>query len=211
MRTVGIKQFGSLFLVLLFSGAPAARAQVYDVSWTFADDGFAAYRLEASEPGIINLGTLGGENPTLPLEVGKRYQVQVVNYAAYPFEVIAKAASASQDRVLLSMGSGGGTFGADSRVRWQDDGQGTVQFTLTAHLFDAMVEGGLTPGYRCRTRAATMRGDFAVTWKPPLYERIAQAPIVIGFEKTTSGLVAPVDLRPNRLSVAVLRTREIED
>lgn len=211
MRTVGIRQFGSLFLVLLFPGVPAVCAQAYDVSWTFADDGFAAYRLETSTPGIINLGTLGGENPTLPLEVGKRYQVQVVHYTAYPFEVIAKGASASQDRLLLSMGSTEGTFEADSRVKWQDDGQGTVQFTLTAHLFDAMTEGGLTPGYRCRTRVEMMRGDFAVTWKPPLYERIAQAPIVIDFDRTIAGLVAPIDLQPKRHSVADVRTRGIGD
>jgi hypothetical protein len=212
MRTAGIRQFGSLFLVLLFPGVPAMRAQAADVSWTFADDGSMAYRLENSTPGIVSLGSLGGENPTLPLEVGKRYQIQVVNHTACPFEVIAKGASAAQDKVLLSMDSTEGTFATDSRVKWQDDGQGTVQFTLTAHLFDAMTQGGLTPGYRCRTRADMMRGDFAVTWRPPLYERIAQAPIVIDFDRTTSGLVAPADLhQSSRLPVAAVRTRGIED
>jgi hypothetical protein len=180
---VKVRQFGTLFLVLLFWGAPTARAQLCNGSWTFGDNGFGAYRLEAPEPSCVHLGTFGAENPTLLLEVGRRYQVRVVNYAAYPLEVIAKGASASRDKVLLSMGSGTGAFASDPEVNWHDDGQGVVRFTLTARLFKAMAEGGLTPGYRCRAQAATMRGDFAVTWTPPITERIAHAPIMVAFER----------------------------
>jgi hypothetical protein len=211
MKTATVSQFGGLFLVLLFSGLPAARAQLCNGSWTFGDNGFGAYRLEAPEPCCINLGTFGGENPTLLLEMGKRYHVRVVHYTDHPLEVIAKGASVSRDKVLLSMGSGAGAFASDPAVNWQDDGQGTVQFTLTARLFNAMSEGGLTPGYRCRAQAATMRGDFAVTWMPPIMERMAHAPIMLASAKVTSGLVAPINLQPDRLLVAELRTRQIED
>ena len=219
MRTATVRHFGSVFLVLLFPGLLPAHAQfcegscepLCNGSWTFGDNGSGAYRLEAQGPCCINLGTFGGENPTLLLEMGKRYQVRVVHYTDYPLEVVAKGASASRDKVLLSMGSDAGAFAADPEVNWQDDGRGTVQFTLTPRLFNAMAEGGLTPGYRCRAQAATMRGDFAVTWMPPITERIAHAPILMASAKVTSGLVAPIDLQADRLLVADLRTRQIEE
>jgi hypothetical protein len=210
MRTERVWQFGiPYFLLLLLPGLPTTRAQVCNGSWTFGDDGFGAYRLEAQEPCGVHLGTSGGANPTLLLDVGRRYQVRVVNHTAYPLEVVAKGASAGWDRVLLAMGSDAGEFASDPEVDWQDDGQGTVRFTLTPRLFRAMMEGGLTPGYRSRAQTATMRGDFVVTWTPPLGERIAHAPILLAmdFEKAPSGLVAPSGRQPDRLLVADVRTR----
>jgi len=215
MRTATVRHFGSLFLVLLFPGLSAAHAQLCGTgceplcngNWTFGDNGSEAYRLETPEPYCINLGTFDRENPTLLLEMGKRYQVRVVHYTDYPLELIAKGASASTDKVLLSMGSDAGLFAADREVNWQDDGRGTVRFTLTPRLFDAMAEGGLTPGYRCRAQAATMRGDFAVTWMPPITERMAHAPILMASANGTSRLVAPTDLQPDRLYAADVRTR----
>jgi hypothetical protein len=215
MRTARVSHSGSFLLVLLFPGVLAAHARFCEEScaplcngsWTFGDNGYGAYRLEAPERCRISLGTLGGDNPTLLLELGKRYQVRVVNYTEYPLEVIAKGASAARDKVLLSMGSDAGTFAADPGVNWQDDGRGTVRFTLTARLFEAMAEGGLTPGYRSRAQAATMRGDFAVTWMPPITERIAHAPIMMASASVTSGLMAPIEGRPDRLLVADLWTR----
>ncbi len=219
MRTATVRHFGSFLLLLLFPGLATAQAQFCNDScaplcngnWTFGDNGYGAYRLEAPEPCRIHLGTFAADNPTLLLEVGKRYQVRVVHYTDYPLEVIAKGASDSRDRVLLSMGSNGGTFAADPAVNWQDDGRGTVRFTLTARLFEAMAEGGLTPGYRCRAQAATMRGDFAVTWMPPITERIAHAPIMMASARVTSGLAAPIGRQPDRLYTADLRTRRLED
>jgi len=205
--------FGTLCSLLwLFPSSLAARGQPYDVGWTFGDDGFGAYRLEAAEPGIPELAVLDRDNPTLLLALGKRYQVRVVNHAVYPFEVIARGAWAVQDRVLLSMGSSAGAFASDPEVNWQDDGQGTVRFTLTARLFQAMEEGGLTAGYRSRSQAATMRGGFIVTWTPPLTERTARGPIVFALAKeATADPVGPVALPPHRLFVADARTRQSED
>jgi hypothetical protein len=207
MRTARVGHFGSFLLVLLFPHVPAAQAQICNGSWTFGDNGYGAYRLEAPEPCCISLGKFAADNPTLLLEVGKRYQVRVVNYTEFPLEVIAKGASVSRDKVLLSMGSDVGTFAADPEVNWQDDGRGTVRFTLTARLFDAMAEGGLTPGYRSRAQVATMRGDFAVTWMPPITERIAHAPIMMASARATSGLVASIERQSDRLYAADLRTR----
>ncbi len=218
MRTATVRHFGSFLLVLLLPGLSAAQAQfcegsctpLCNGSWTFGDNGFGAYELETLGPGCANFGTFGGENPTLLLEVGKRYQVRVVHYTDYPLEVIGKGASASRDKVLLSMGSDAGMFASDPEVNWQDDGQGTIWFTLTPRLFNAMEEGGLTPGYRCRAQAATMRGDFAVTWMPPITDRMAHAPILMASAKAAAGLVAATDIQPVRLLAADLRTRQIE-
>ena len=219
MRTARVSHFGSFLLVLLVPGLATAQAQFCSEScaplcngnWTFGDNGYGAYRVEAPQPYCIQFSTFGADNPTLLLEIGKRYQVRVVHYTEYPLEVIAKGASPTRDKVLLSMGSDTGAFAADPEVNWQDDGQGTVRFTLTARLFDAMSEGGLSPGYRSRAQAATMRGDFAVTWMPPITERIAHAPIMMASARGTSGLVAPIDLQSDRLLVADLRTRQIEN
>ncbi len=215
MRTATVSHFGSVFLVLLFPGLAAAQAQLCEGScaqlcngnWTFGDNGFEAYRLETLDPTCANLGTFGGDNPTLLLEVGKRYQVRVVHYTDYPLELIAKGPSDTRDNVLLSMGSDTGAFASDPEVNWRDDGRGTIQFTLTPRLFEAMAAGGLTPGYRCRAQAATMRGDFAVTWMPPVTERMAHAPIMMASAKATSGLVASIERQSDRLYAADVRTR----
>ena len=179
MATGSVLQIGSLSVVLLFLGRRRRVAQPCDAAWTFGDDGFLGYRLDSFDPIVVRIGSSGGGNPTLPLELGKRYQFTVVNYAAHPLEVIAKGASVSQDTVLLSMGSEAGTFESDHEVNWQDLGQGVVQFTLTARLYEAMTDAGRTPGYRCRTQASTMRGDFIVASNPLFAQRIAWSPIGI--------------------------------
>ena len=127
--------------------------QTPDVAWTLGDVGFSAYRLDAFTPPAANLGTLGSQNPTLALELGKRYQVQVVNFSAHPLEVIAKGNSASADECSWRWDPPAGTFESDAEVKWEDPGQGIVRFTLTAGLYRAMVADGRTPGYRCRPHA----------------------------------------------------------
>jgi hypothetical protein len=194
MRT---KPLCSLFIVALSLGSTAAYAQLYDVAWTFGDVGLSAYRLDAFEPAGAQLGTLGSQNPTLPLERGKRYQVRVVNYTVHPFDVISKGASAVQDKVLLSMGSSPGTFESDPEVNWQDAGQGIVRFTLTEGLYQAMLEAGRVPGYRCRLHPSTMRGNFTIPSNPPFAERISRSSIQVDLTTVASGLAAPVDLQPD--------------
>ncbi|MBM4025466.1 MAG: hypothetical protein FJ280_08665 [Planctomycetes bacterium] len=169
MRTTKVSQLAAVsLLLLLFPGWRTARAQICNGSWTFGVADSAAYRLEAREPCHALLDPFGDKNPTLLLELGRRYEIRVVHHQTYPLELIAKGASAAQDKVLLSMGSDAGAFASDPEVDWQDDGGGTVRFTLTPRLFQAMEQGGLTAGYRCRDEAATMRGDFLVAWMPPL-------------------------------------------
>ncbi len=174
--------------------APAAHAQLRDVAWTFGNEDFSSYRLDSFEPAGIQFAPLGSQNPTLPLELGKRYQVTVTNYSVHPLEIIGMAASASQDKVLLSMAAAG-PLESDPGVAWADDGKGTVRFTLTLDLYQAMVEGGRKPGYRCQPHAAVMRGEFTVAGIP-IAEHIVPSPLRVGLQPVASGLAAPVLLVP---------------
>lgn len=184
-----------LVSILLLLVPPAVLGQDYDVGWTFGNVGFSSYRLDALEPDDANLAPIGSEDPTLSLELGKRYQVTVTNYTFHPFEVLAKGSSASQDKVLLSM-EGAGPFESDPGVAWEDDGQGTVRFTLTTPLYQAMVEDGRNPGYRCQIHVGTMRGDFTVAGLP-IAERIGTSPVRVDLETVATGLTAPVVLVPD--------------
>ena len=188
------KMFQIAVFVIALSGI-AASAQTYDVAWTFGSVNSSSYRLDAYEPADANLGTLGSEDPTLPLELGKRYEVRITNSGFHPFEIIAEGASPGQDKVLLSMVIQG-PFESDAGVNWEDDGRGTVRFTLTTPLYQAMVEGGRRPGYRCAAHLFEMRGDFTVAGLP-IAERIAPSPVAVNVEVVASGLVAPVALVPD--------------
>lgn len=195
MNRIGVLKQACLLVVLVALAPSTALAQSYDIAWTFGSVDIESYRLDAFEPNDVEFGDLGSEDPNLPLQLGGRYQVTVTEYSFHPFEIIAKGPSASQDTVLLSM-TIQGPFESDPDVAWTDDGRGTVAFTLTEALYQAMVEGGRNPGYRCRTHPTTMRGDFAVAGLP-IADRIAPSPIRIALETVASGLVAPGLLVPD--------------
>lgn len=195
MARLRIESMGVVAATLFFLTGAAAQAQAPDVAWTFGAIGSSSYRLDAFTPAGIEFGTIGSADPTLPLALGKRYQVRVTDHMMHPFEVIAKSPSPTQDNVLLSM-SIAGPFESDPKINWQDNGQGTVAFTLTAELYQAMTESGRTPGYRCRPHFMEMRGDFTVAGLP-LAETIQPSPIRIDLQTVASGLIAPVDLQPD--------------
>ena len=147
VRKLSMKLFMSM-LVFLFA-SEATQASSHDVAWTFGNVGSSSYRLDAFEPADAGLqASLGSQDPTLTVELGKRYQVTVINYGFHPFEVLAKASSPGSDIVLLSM-SANGSFESDPLVNWVDDGLGTVTFTLTRDLFNAMNEPGNSPPPGC--------------------------------------------------------------
>lgn len=195
MDAIRFMKFRYFTLILVIFGSVTAHAQLFDVAWTFGNVGFSSYRLNAFEPSNIEFGTIGAENPTLPLKLGKRYQVKITDYIAHPFEIIAKATSPTQDRVLLSM-TIQGSFESDPQVNWEDDGRGTVRFTLTMPLYQAMTEDDRIPGYRCRVHLLFMRGDFLVSGLP-IAETISPSPVRIDLETIASGLAAPIDLLPD--------------
>ncbi len=189
-------------IVVILGTSGAIEAASHDVAWTFGNVGSSSYRLDAFEPGDDGLGaSIGAEDPTLTVRVGRRYQVTVTNYLPHPFEVLAKGASAGADTVLLSMGSRTAPFESDPEVAWVDDGSGTVTFTLTVELYNAMIDSGHVPGYRCKAHVFTMRGDFVVLLEPepeplddPIPGPIEKGVISVELETIATGLTAPVYL-----------------
>jgi len=179
-------------------------ATSHDVGWTFGNVGSSSYRLDAFEPDDAGLGaSLGAQDPTLTVQVGKRYRVLVTNFRPHPFEVLAKGASPGADIALLAQGNTVGSFESDPDVDWTDNGAGTVAFTLTSDLHAAMMVAGHIPGYRCRAHIFTMRGDFNVlpaaepTPEPledPIPEPILKGDVTVELETIASGLTAPVYL-----------------
>ena len=168
-------------LLFMFSGTSAFAT--FDVEWTFGNVGSFSYRLDAFSPANADLGAeSGSENPTLTLYIGKRYQVTVTNYVVHPFEVLAKGASAGSDIQLLSMGGTTGLLESDPDISWEDNGSGTVAFTMTIGLYNQMIENGRVPGYRCRPHASLMRGDFNILGIPlmdPIPEPIEAPPAMV--------------------------------
>jgi len=195
MKTRSVAKWTGLLLWAVVLLPAGALAQSVNVSWTFGNVDMSAYRLDAYQPADIEFAPLGSENPTLPLELGGRYEVKVTNYSVHPLEIIALGASAAQDKVLLSIAAQG-PFESDPGVAWEDNKQGTVRFTLTTGLYQAMIEGGRKPGYRCQPHAATMRGEFTVAGLP-IAEHIEPSPIRVNLETVASGLAAPVLLVPD--------------
>lgn len=73
----------------LSGAAGTVKGASHDVAWTLGNVGSRSYRLDAFEPDDAGLGAnIGTEDPTLILQVGRRYQVTVTNYLPHPFEVI---------------------------------------------------------------------------------------------------------------------------
>jgi glucose/arabinose dehydrogenase len=201
-------------MAFIFSISATVEASSHDVGWTFGNVGSSSYRLDAFEPGDAGLGaSLGSEDPTLTVQIGKRYQVKVTNFGPHPLEILAKGSSAGSDVILLAQGGRVGPFESDPDVAWEDNGSGTIAFTLTAGLHDAMLQSSLVPGYRCGVHIFSMRGNFDVLPadepepdpdpdpKPgpdpigdPIPEPIEKGSVRIELEAVASGLVAPVYL-----------------
>jgi hypothetical protein len=143
-------------------------APTYDVAWTFGNMENQSYILNSFEPNDIVLGDIDSENPTLLLSLGKRYQITVLDYVNYPFELIAKDIDSGQDEVLLSANPGTVGFFERSRpdVAWIDNRIGTVTFTLTDGLYNAMMAPNKRSGYRCGTHVVNARGNFDICTAP---------------------------------------------
>ncbi len=168
--------------------------------WTFINNGTFGWQLKSYFPSTSGLGTIGPAlNPTLTLQIGKRYQITDPNFTVHPLEIIAKAPTSSGDVVLLSMKSlVTGSFEGDPGVNWQDTGTNTVSFTLTEGLYNAMNASGNIPGYRCGVHISAMRGNFNVI-QPltnPIPSLIQKGTVKIELQTIASGMPSPVDLKP---------------
>lgn len=120
---------GVLAALAMFMGdSGIADAASHDVAWTFGNVGSASYRLDAFDPADAGLGTsLGSQDPTLTVQIGKRYEVTVTNFIPHPFEVLAKGTSPGLDVVLLAQGGFTGSLESDPDVDWTDKDVETIQ------------------------------------------------------------------------------------
>ncbi len=157
---------------ILLHGADPVANQV-EIKWSFGDTVLNDYVLTSFSAQDANLGPIGGLQPAIRLVIGTRYTVTVSDPVSHPLQLIAKGATAFDDVVLLSQnsralppGTDTGPFEADPAVAFQDDGRGTIRFTLTQALADAMIDPArkLVPGYRCGQpfHRSFQRGDFTL-------------------------------------------------
>ncbi|MGD0077288.1 MAG: hypothetical protein ABSB91_01530 [Sedimentisphaerales bacterium] len=166
MKTVKSPYSHLLTFVLLCTFSSSVFA-LSDAQFTINNNGLSSWRLDSYSPAEANAGPLAVANPTLNLVIGKRYDITDPNFAAHPFQLIAKAAAAAQDTILLSTGATVGSFESDPNVAWQDTGTATVSFTLTAALANAMSpDANHVPGYRCGVHTTAMRGNINIKAAP---------------------------------------------
>jgi hypothetical protein len=159
--------FSCLLILVSFCLFPASVLALSDAQFTVANTGLSSWRLESYSPPEANVGLLAVPNTTFNLVINKRYDITDPNFVAHPFQLIAKAASAAQDTVLLSQGAGGGSFESDPNVAWQDTGTSVVSFSLTNALANAMSpDANHVPGYRCGVHTTTMRGNINIKAEP---------------------------------------------
>ncbi|MHC4061038.1 MAG: hypothetical protein ACYSUC_08455 [Planctomycetota bacterium] len=166
MYDIRILNVSVFSLAALMSIVCSASASSHDVAWTFDNAGTQSYVLESFGPNAIDFGLIGAEDPNLTLHLGLRYQVSIVRPTLHPFQVLAKGSTAASDTILLSMGNTVGPFETDPNVDWEDNGLGTVTFTLTPGLYQAMTVPDKIPGYRCGIHVSNMRGNFYICTTP---------------------------------------------
>ncbi len=140
-----------------------ASLSAQDFTLEFSSNGASDFRLLTVSSTEVFDGALPANDPDINLEIGSRYRI--VNQVAipHPFQIISKGASAGSDVALLSQGSGSGSLESDSGINFVDNsGDGSIEFTVTQTLINAMNENGNNPGYRCAIHVGSMRGDFIV-------------------------------------------------
>jgi hypothetical protein len=137
------------FVVTVPSSTPAIRLRV-------SSAGSSAYVFSQVEPAAF-AGMLGagGNNPTLTLHRGWRYELVNTVFGMHPFQLLDRGATAATDVVLLSE-AGNGSLETDATIAWTDNGQGTLRFTLSPSLAAAL------SGYRCSVHPTIMRGAAAI-------------------------------------------------
>ncbi len=137
-------------------GGPRA----FDESFTVTAIGSSFYQLTAASPASI--GTTGTNNPTLNLEIGRRYRVDCPS--AHPFELIAKGSTFAGDTALATQGGFDPPGESFAGLSWFDGGE-FVEFTLVPGFADLMNgTSSQSPGYRCSFHPSSMRG--AVAFRP---------------------------------------------
>lgn len=126
------------------------------VRFTLNNSGQTAFEFTAAEPAFFEawISDVGGNNPTLTLAEGWRYEIDNQASTAHPLELVGLGATRPADTVLLAQGGDTGSLEDDTDVNWTETA-GTVGFTLTPTLNAEL------SGYRCGVTAhVLMRGEI---------------------------------------------------
>lgn len=126
--------------------APIEEPDTFDASITLDNAGTSAWVVTAVT-GSINAFDPSEQNPSIQLELGKRYRFINNGGTSHPLEFRNEAGA-----VLLAQDNQVGAFEGDSNVNFVADGDG-VTFTITQSLLDVLAR------YHCSIHAA-MRGDI---------------------------------------------------
>jgi hypothetical protein len=138
------------FTVSVASGTPAVRLHVTNV-------GFSAWSVSSVEPAAFAGIVSGGDNPTLTLRSGWRYEIDNPVRDMHPFELLHMGAGPGSDVVLLSEATTGSMEG-DAGIAWTDQ---AGALNLSRFTVSPSLAAQLT-GYRCGIHTSTMRGPIAV-------------------------------------------------
>ena len=122
----------------------------YRVILTNQDDKKYTVIIDVASEEVFS-GSSSEENPTLNLIVGKRYEFTVAKSGTHPLQILAMGKETSEDHVLLAQGPAIGLMEENPVIAWVDNSaqyNGTVSFTVTPQLIEAMRTDGRKPGYR---------------------------------------------------------------
>ena len=130
----------------------------------FGNNGSASYFIQSFSPPQVNIGPTGPSNPNpdLNLVLGQRYRVIVPNFTIHPFEIIGISAPVDFTVLTMEPSANQGVAELIPDVNWNDNGAGTIEFTLTNSLVALLTTLGSTAGYRSGGSTSTMRGNIIV-------------------------------------------------
>lgn len=142
-------------LALAGGGSPA-----FDVQINMGDIGTSAFFVSSFTPnteGVVATTGSGNPNPTITLEIGKRYKI-VQSNNIHPFSI----QNGGTFNMVLAQTSGAvGSFEGDASVDWSDTGfGGSMIFTLSQALVDALTDSAGTGIYQCLNHGG-MTGPIA--------------------------------------------------
>ncbi|HYV45526.1 MAG TPA: hypothetical protein VFA20_11725 [Myxococcaceae bacterium] len=140
------------FHVTVPARTPAVR---YTFVPTFGGGGFFIWRVSATPSTFASTLNSTGDNPTLTLFAGWRYEAVDLSFTGHPFQL---ANSSGTDTVLLSMQAGVGTLKDDPTIDWVDGTTtgGVARFTLSPSLQSQLNL------YRCGVHFGTMRAPVTI-------------------------------------------------
>jgi hypothetical protein len=146
-------------IVVVSGFAVVVAASTPDVRITVTNIGGSAYNFTTVlSTRFADIVGPEGDNQTLTLLSGWRYEIVNLSSEDHPFELITLGATPSEDVVLLSQDEDvAGSLEGDADIDWFDDANQTVRFTVV----DALTAD--VDGYRCSIHTATMRGSFVFT------------------------------------------------